>query len=225
MRYAVYWAPSPAHPLWRAGCQWLGRDAERPGAGFPQRDAVDEPRRYGFHATLKPPMTLRAGAAPEAFFAQVAALAARTPRFDMPRLAVDWLSSFMALRPAEAIDASHPLRRLADACVGELDAWREPPSEQALQRRLASSRLDEAHEALLRRWGYAHVFDCWRFHMTLSNRLPEDAALRQRWTQDARQHFSAALAQPLPCDTLCVFVEPSPGAPFVLARRFGLASA
>ena len=64
-RYAVYWTPPADHPLWRAGCDWLGRDAERaqvdrPGEG--PEALTRAPRRYGFHATLKAPMRLRGAA-------------------------------------------------------------------------------------------------------------------------------------------------------------------
>src|SRR5438067_3616826 len=143
-RYAVYWAPVREHPLWGAGCAWLGRDAERDDASLPQRHGMSEPRRYGFHATLKAPLELRAGATADGFIDAVAALAARCENFAMPRLAVAWLADFMALRPVEALAADHSLRRLADACVRELEPWRAPHGKPAL-----------------------HVFEHWRFHMTL----------------------------------------------------------
>ncbi|MFL6661821.1 MAG: DUF1045 domain-containing protein [Rhizobacter sp.] len=218
-RHAVYWAPAPEHPLWDAGCRWLGRDPARPDAPLPPRDGVDEPRRYGFHATLKPPMALREGATDEAFLAAVDALAARLSRFAMPPLQVAWLGDFIALRPLPRIDASHPLRRLADVCVSELDAWRAPPAEDDLRRRIDKGRLDPSQQALLRRWGYPHVFEHWRFHMSLTGSLPDDAALRDRWFTEATRHFAPALAVPLEADAVCVFTEPAPGAPFVLTRR------
>ena len=62
-RVAVYYAPAADDPLWARGCTWLGRDPET-GVELPQPDIdgiaaqVTEPRRYGFHATLKPPMQL-----------------------------------------------------------------------------------------------------------------------------------------------------------------------
>ena len=28
VRYALYFAPAAGHPLWTAGCDWLGRDPE-----------------------------------------------------------------------------------------------------------------------------------------------------------------------------------------------------
>src|SRR5260221_14664685 len=72
-RMALYWAPPADSALWRFGSAWLGRNAET-GADRPppaletgmdagwQQDATAEPRRYGLHATLKPPFRLASGA-------------------------------------------------------------------------------------------------------------------------------------------------------------------
>ncbi len=225
-RFAVYYAPEPTHPLWDAGCNWLGRDPSRPEVRVAPREATGEPRRYGFHATLKPPMRLRAGSKFDEFLEGVAALAAGTARFEMPALEVRTLGRVSALRPAEAIDAGHPLRRLADACVRELDPWRAPADARETQRRLADPSLSSTQKELLKRWGYAHVFEHWRFHMTLSDSLPDDAAgaaRRELLRQEAQRHFAAALAQPLACESVCVFCEPAEGAAFVLTHRFRLA--
>lgn len=72
----------------------------------------------------------------------------------------------------------------------------------------------------------AHVLDDWRFHMTLSDSVAGWPAARVDALKDAAEaHFAQALAQPLRCEALCVFVEPSPGAPFELRHRFALAGA
>ena len=87
-RYAVYFAPPVATPLGQVGSWWLGRNAETnecitpPGvAGLaPERLAAltEAPRRYGFHATLKPPMRLRDGCTYEDFEAPAHAWASRS---------------------------------------------------------------------------------------------------------------------------------------------------
>ncbi|HUG21293.1 DUF1045 domain-containing protein [Piscinibacter sp.] len=121
------------------------------------------------------------------------------------------------------MDAAHPLRRLADACVAELDGWRHALSEAQWLRR--SAGIEPGRQAMVRRFGYPHVFEHWRFHMTLSNCVPpESAALRERLLRQAVTHFGAALALPLHCESLSVFVEPAEGEPFVLAHRFPLAA-
>jgi Protein of unknown function (DUF1045) len=220
MRFAVYYTPPADHPLWRAGCAWLGRDAAGPVTP-PACEQVRTPWRYGFHATLKAPMRLLAGCDEAGLRAALAALAASTPRFQMPQLAVAGLSDFIALRPVDPIAPSHPLRRLADACVTELDRFRAPPTAADMQRRLAMP-LGPGQQAMLFRYGYPHVLDQFRFHMTLSDRLPDEPAIVHRLQQAAIAHFADALAQPLACDALSLFIEPEAGRPLVLAQHFPL---
>ena len=221
MRFALYYAPPEDHPLWQTGCEWLGRD---PSAGRPIGQApafAQDPWRYGFHATLKPPMRLQPPHREADLLRAVQALAQRHRSFAMPPLEVGTLAGFVALRPVQSLPATHPLQRLADDCVQQLDHFRAPPVASEIARRNGQP-MDDEQRALLQRWGYAHVLSHWRFHMTLSDTLASDAQ-RQDIVQRARRHFAATLEAPLVCDALCVFVEPAPGAPFVLAHRFALA--
>lgn len=223
-RHAVFFAPPPTHPLWRAGCEWLQRDPSAIEAPAPQRAHVREPWRYGFHATLKPPMRLAEGRDEASLHEAIERLAQRTPAFEMPRLSVQWLSGFLALRPAEPLSRRHPLHRLADECVSQLDAWRAPPTPEETQRRLRL-QLDDEQRGLLQRYGYPHVMGRWRCHMTITDSLPQDAGLRASLQREAERHFAHALAQPLACDALCLFVEPLPGTAFRLVRRYPLGPA
>lgn len=171
-RYAIYWAPSPAHALWPLGCAWLGRDARagrEPGA--PARTHVAAPWRYGFHATLKAPMALRDGVLESDLLAAVHRVAARHRPFPLPTLRVGLLHDFVALRPQEEIPAGHPLRDLADACVVRLDDFRAAPSAAERARR-STAGLGARQRDQVERFGYAHVLDDWRFHITLSDPLP-----------------------------------------------------
>lgn len=220
-RHALYYAPPPTHALWRAGCEWLQRDPAAPEAPPPQRAHVREPWRYGFHATLKPPIRLADGRDEASLLEAIEHLAQRTAAFEMPALSVQWLSGFLALRPIETLSRRHPLHRLADECVARLDPWRAPTTPEETQRRL-KLRLDDEQQDLLQRYGYPHVMGRWRFHMTLTDALPHDSGLRAAMQAEAERCFAAALAQPLVCDSLCLFVEPAPGAPFRLVRRFPL---
>lgn len=221
-RYALYYAPPPTHVLWRAGCEWLQRDPSVADASPPRRAHVREPWRYGFHATLKPPMHLAEGHDEAGLLEATARLAQRTPRFEMPALSVQWMSGFLALRPDKPLSRTHPLHRLADDCVVQLDAWRAPPTPEETQRRLELALDDEQHDHL-QRYGYPHVLARWRFHMTLSDALPPDVSLRAALQRDAERFFKTALSQPLACEALSVFVEPAPGEPFRLMRQFPLA--
>ncbi|MFY7942200.1 MAG: DUF1045 domain-containing protein [Burkholderiaceae bacterium] len=219
-RYALYFAPSADHPLWVAGCTWLGRDAQ---AGKtlspPARPEVSTPWRYGFHATLKAPLRLQPGLTENDFLQAVQAWASHQPAFLMPALEVAELGDFLALRPTTPPAAGHPLRRLADACVLELDPWRAALTE-AQQRRYLQPHLTPGQQGHVERLGYAHVLEDWRFHMTWSTGLsaPERAALRPL----AEAHFTAALGEPLWCGELCVFTEGAAEAPFFLTQRFAM---
>jgi len=222
-RYAIYYAPAAEHPLGQAGAEWLGReasDASDQGPAPPQRT---DPWRYGFHATLKAPLRLPPGRDESQLHEALQAFAARRPAFEMPLLAVDRLAGFIALRPAQALPPEHPLWRLADACVRELDRLRAAPTPAELARRLGQP-LDAAAQLRLQQWGYPHVLEGWRFHMTLSNALPD--AERETLMAAARLHFQAALAlQPLHCSDICLFKQPAPDAPFLLQQRYRLAGA
>lgn len=231
-RYAIYWVPAADHALWRAGCAWLGRDPEQPhgprAAGL-RDDHRAQPRRYGFHATLKAPMHLAPGSDGDDLSQAIQTLARAHAPFRMPALAVATLHSFVALRPRDSteIGAAHPLRRLADACVRDLDGFRAPPGREERAHRAARTDLGEDARRHLARWGYPWVFDSWRFHMTLTDDLPDDApagACRARLVGEAQHAFGDALAGPLEGDAIALFVEDAPGAPFRLARRFALAA-
>jgi len=217
VRAALYYAPVLNDPLWAAGCGWLGRDPET-AARLPlpaDRDAVTaEPRAYGFHATLKPPMRLRGTW--DSFIASADALAARTVPFDLPPLAVADLSGFLALRETAPCP---PLHALADSYVEAVDAFRLPPTDAELTRRRGAG-LSSLQEAMLTRWGYPYVFAAWRFHMTLTRRLSD--AERPAWHAAAAAHFTAALAVPRRVEDICVFAQPGPDQPFTLAERLTL---
>jgi putative phosphonate metabolism protein len=178
-RYAVYYTPPPG-ALAEFGAGWLGWDVAR-GARAPRTIPVEDaeeivatPRRYGFHATLKPPFRLAGGRSRDELEAAVAALAAATPAVRGARLHLQRLGPFLALVPA----TDHtPFSRLGDAMVRDLDAFRLPPSEAEIARRRAAG-LTPAQDAHLLRWGYPYVFEEFRFHMTLSGRLGAETAAR-----------------------------------------------
>ena len=220
-RYAVYWAPSATHPLWTAGCEWLGHDracVER----LPEEAlhaATVEPRRYGFHATLKAPMRLASGVSTDRLFEAVHALAGTIAPFELPRLAVDRLDRFVALRPRVPIGATHPLRLFADRCVHGLDAQRAPLDDAELQARARG--LDARGRELLVVHGYQYVLERWRFHMTLTDPIEDDDEARAA-IEAATRHFAPALAAPLGVTSLAIFVQAEPGLPFVLVERVAL---
>jgi putative phosphonate metabolism protein len=220
-RVAIYYAPSPDDPLAAAGAAWLGRDAERRiGLAQPALPDIaaltEEPRRYGFHATLKPPMQLAQGRTWFAFVAAARAVAASIAPFDLPPLHVADLHGFLALRET-AFCA--PLQALCDRYVAELDDFREPPDAAELQRR-RQAHLNAPHHAMLERWGYPYVFETWFFHMTLTRRL--DDAEKARVKPQAEAFFAEAVAVPRQVRDICLFTQALPDSDFVIVERLAL---
>lgn len=222
-RYAVYFAPPNAGALWSFGCAWLGRDPEgrqavpRPEvAGFePARleEITAAPRRYGFHATLKPPFALAPGHDRAALLSAVRAFAASRAPAAGPPLALTRLGNFLALAPSGAAPA---IEALAAAAVEDLDAFRAPPGEAELARRRAAG-LDRHEEALLARWGYPYVMDRFRFHLTLTGPFGRDEA--DRLTEALAPLVAPFGESNLAVGELALFEEPGPGDPFRLILR------
>jgi len=220
-RAAVYYAPRPDDPLFAEAAAWLGRnpesDAPMPQPLMPDIEAVTaEPRLYGFHATLKPPMRLAEGRRWFDLLEAASTLANRTAPFSLPELRVSDVFGFLALR--ETVPCP-PLQALADACVTQLDPFRAQPSDEELARR-RRARLTPQQEAMLVRWGYPYVFESWFFHMTLTRRLT--VAEKAVFLPSAERYFARAIAVPRRVADICLFVQDSPGAPFVVARRLPL---
>lgn len=220
-RVALFYASAPDDPLHARGASWLGRDPETGGA-CPQPDVPDiasftaEPRLYGFHATLKPPMTLRDGVSWDEMVLATRAVAATVPAFALPPLAVADLHGFLALRETEPCPA---LQALADACVAGVDHLRVPPDEAELAKR-RRTRLTHAQDANLLRWGYPYVFATWYFHMTLTRRLSAEEHAQIRPAAEA--WFAPALVARRQVNGISLFVQRGTGAPFVLAERVPL---
>ena len=220
-RVAIYYAPLADDALTTLGTAWLGRD---PMTNAPTaQPAVDgiheftaEPRRYGFHATLKPPMRLRPGTDWAVFMTAIRAVAAEIPAFDLPHLAVTDLRGFLALRETSSCPS---LQLLADRCVEQLDDFRLPATAQEMARR-RQAWLTADQEAMLVRWGYPYVFGSWFFHMTLTRRLSD--AEKALVLPAAEAWFAPALRTPRRVQDICVFTQATPDAAFTLAERVRL---
>ncbi|MCX5493136.1 DUF1045 domain-containing protein [Kaistia dalseonensis] len=225
MRYAIYATPAADHPLTRAATSWLGRDAfdgavgplpsiEGLAAGSIEEYLAD-PARYGFHATLKAPFTLAEGSDPAELVAAIDAFAAISAPILLPELVIRRLGRFFAFVPNE------PVRALDDwvaEIVTHFEPFRAPLSEADIARRKAAG-LTLAEENNLLRWGYPYVFDAFRFHMSLTGRVPKEDM--ERVDQALRAHFAAFDGRPLLIDRLALFIEPERGAPF-LVHHVGL---
>ena len=184
-RYAVYVAPAADSALWRFGSAVLGYDAES-GADISQlvppgtacerfRELTTDPRVYGFHATIKAPFRLAPGEGEERLRAAFDRFAASRRQFQLPRLvprAIGGRSgegAFIALVEAQPTPALAALER---ATVEAFEPFRANLSSADYARR-QPHRLTSQQRAYLDRYGYPYVFEEFRFHMTLTNRVPE----------------------------------------------------
>lgn len=226
-RVALYAAPDPGSDGWERGSEWLGRcAARRCDLPMPAIDGVDaatrqavtaDPRRYGWHATLKAPFRLAQRSDLMALRDAVAAICNDHGPIDLGALQVARLGSFLALRPEQALPA---LAALADDCVRRLQPLAAPLSEAELARRRRAPLTPE-EDALMLEWGYPWVLHRFRFHFSLTGSLagvPDDVVGRL-WSAATRQF--AALA-PMRLDRLSIFIEPAPGADFVLLEQMEL---
>ena len=221
IRVAIYYAALPDDPLTRLSSCWLGRDPVTNAAvERPALDGIDEitaePRGYGFHATLKPPMRLAEGISWTSFAAAVREVATGIAPFELPPLAVADLRGFLALRETATCTA---LQALADVCVEQLDTFRAPASREELARR-RRARLTPEQDAMLTRWGYPYVFGTWFFHMTLTRRLSDME--KAVFLPAAQSWFAPALAVRRRVADICLFTQVAPGAAFNLAERIAL---
>lgn len=214
-RYGIYYTATG--DLAARGAAWLGWDCFA-GAicAQPKLDGVDlsalteRPRRYGFHATLKAPFALAQGcheadliAAAEGFGAGHAA--AQAGGLEVTRLG-RWLALTL-VRPEQGVS------ELAAQIVETFDPFRAPLSPADLAKR-RGRRLTEAQERNLTRWGYPHVFESFRFHMTLSAPSAEVETLKPL----AEQHFADVLPRPFLLDAITVVGEDAAGRFHQIAR-------
>jgi len=229
VRYAVYFAPDESSAWWRFGARWLGRDAatgearEQPAIEGIDRESfralTAEPRRYGFHATLKAPFALRSRAARVELAAAVERFCAARLPFQMPPLEVARVDDFLAFVPA-----AHETRinELAADCVRELDAFRAPATPAELARRRGKA-LSTRQDRYLEEWGYPYVLADFRFHLTLTGSLdgvsPHHSAAV---LAAARENATALAGEPLWFDAVCLFEQADAAGPFRLAARFPL---
>lgn len=202
------------------GASWLGWDVVNGQASrqpdLPDlRDITMTPRKYGFHGTLKPPFRLKDGRTVADLEKAVAELAASLAPAICDGLALTTLGRFLALTPHGDTTA---LQRVATACVSTLDDFRAPASDAELARRRASG-LTARQDALLVQWGYPYVMEEFRFHLTLSGQLPEDAITT--WS-DTVQRMLPALPAPFILDQIALCGEREDGH-FEMLHRYTLA--
>ncbi|QRI61567.1 DUF1045 domain-containing protein (plasmid) [Shinella sp. PSBB067] len=229
MRYALYFTPPASDPLTLSAQRWLGRNAftsaalAQPAiAGFDAAalsGLTADPRRYGFHATLKAPFCLAEGRSEAELVAEIGRFVSQAEPFEIPEVVVGRLGSFFALVPG---DHCNELQTFAGEVVRRFERFRAPLTSADIARR-KPDELNAAERQNLVQWGYPYVFDEFRFHMTLTGRV---AAERRDAVENVLlDHFAAFHGRPLPVAGLALFREPARGADFTVHSLFPLGGA
>jgi putative phosphonate metabolism protein len=228
-RVAIYAAPEAGSPWWQQGSEWLGRCAHHQRVlAQPTIEGVEastlarltaDPRRYGWHGTLKAPFRLAEGVGLAQLSDAVNRLCQQHRPFELTGSRVARMGRFLAWRPESPV---LPLQRLAASCVTQLHSLAAPLTPKEMERRRQAGLTPE-QDALMRDWGYPWVLDQFRFHFSLTGPLdtaPADTV--NTLAVAATAHFSAL--PPMRLDHVSIFVEPAAGGDFVLwqQRKLGI---
>ncbi|WP_440642710.1 DUF1045 domain-containing protein [Bradyrhizobium sp. PUT101] len=225
-RYAIYFSAGADSALSCFGAELLGYDAYTGDeVSFPQealrvapdwRDITADPRKYGFHATLRAPMTLVSGRTEAELMAACATFAGQSRTIPVIRPVVDTISGFIAVIPAAPVDA---LQQFAADCVHEFDSIRAALTAEDRARR-KPEKLTERQRDYLDRWGYPYVMEEFRFHMTLTGRL--DAERRGPILEMLRARFASLRLGALAIDRLALFKQDDAKARFRIIGEWAL---
>jgi len=224
-RYAIYFVPDPDTAFYRFGAAALGYDCFT-GADIPTLDALPvdagawreltrEPRRYGFHATLKAPFRLAEGRTEAELIGEFAEFSSQIDIAATIEPMVCLWQGFVAIVP---VTVRPGLDRLAASCVKHFDGFRAALTGADRSRRFAA-HLTARQIGHLERWGYPYVFEDFRFHMTLTGALSggcQEPMLAYLQGGFAGSHGDG----PIRIDRLALLRQDNPGARFVvLAHR------
>lgn len=220
-RFGIYFAPARNSELARFGARWLGWNCQ--SAEFVPQMKVDgldvehltrNPRKYGFHGTLKAPFELAQNMTFEELDRTAKAFAKCHGSFSLGQFSVQD-RGYLTIAP---IKQSAELTDFAVDCVKGFEPFRAPLDMSALAKRRAAG-LSERQEALLNKWGYPYVLDEFRFHLTLTSRI--DAETRARVMPILQEFMGPKLATPLEMQEICIFGERHHGQ-FEIIRRYAL---
>ena len=183
-RYAVFYTPHNG-PLSAFGASWLGWDiahgttVDHPDLGdLDIAKITDVPQKYGLHGTIKPPFSLATGRTLRDLQSAMTALCSDLQPVVLDGLELTTLGRFLALCPRGDTSA---LNNIAAMTVEHLDSFRAPLTDGELARR-RTGNLTHAQVENLQKWGYPHVMDAFRFHITLTGKLDKETLTKVKST-------------------------------------------
>lgn len=173
---------------------------------------VEEPRRYGFHATLKAPMRLDKAVSYNDFRITVKELANNLRAVELGILKPTQIGNFLALKTDDINHAA--VATLAWKCTRELDRFRAPLNDHERNKR---PNLSVSQQKNLEQWGYPYVGNSFRFHMTLTSQLSQ-ADLNRAGKLLASKVPNEATS----LNSISIFGDPGASKPFEFVERFDL---
>jgi putative phosphonate metabolism protein len=216
-RYAIYYIPDL--PLFQIGSDWLGWNSitgQETTLSADHRRITDRPRKYGFHATVKPPFSLASnstqGDLQDAFQTFCATVSPATGG----TLKISRLGRFLAMTQDVQ---SNEMTELAASTVSHFDKFRAPLSDNDIEKR-RQRRLTPQQHALMLRWGYPYVMQEFKFHMTLTGPLAPNEI--DAIEHDANTRFQEFIGQPLKIASLALLGEDSDSGRFHVVDKLSL---
>lgn len=206
-RYAIYGVPG-IEPEASGVAVRLREAADAWYATHP--DITEHPRRYGFHATLKPPFKLAPDRTLAELEAALTAFAGTRHPVMLHSLRPTALGAFRALVPA---GPTHQVDALAADVVREFEPFRAPLRPEDIARR-RPEHLTPRQRELLDSYGYPYVLDEFQLHLTLTDSLRGSLDDTDAVDQAIAQHFAEFDGRDVPLTSITLLVEPERGANF-----------
>ncbi len=222
-RYALFFTLPEENLLYQMASAWLEYNAY---TGLPPRESIlpcpdpsilrSTPAKYGFHATLKAPFRLKPGVTIDQLTDKIRLFCKTQQPFESEPLTIDRVGHRLAL--ASKKQCPH-MALLAEKCLRVFEPFRAELNEMEYRRR-KPEKLSPRQLALLDEWGYPFVLDEFRFHMTLTNRLPEGQI------NPAGEYlsglFGSGIDQTLKVDRIYLFHQPNNTEQFRIISGFQL---
>lgn len=228
-RYAIYLTLVEHSPLYQLAATWLQHDIYKRHCPESEHKALKDLNRarrytakasqYGFHATLKPPFTLKKGHSSGELIKAFRDFAKQQQSFECGPLILSELAGFIALVCAGNNDR---LNALASNCVTTFESFRQSLTSHEIKKRRPET-LSARQWQLLERWGYPYVMDEFRFHMTLTDTLPAEDM--KRITPLLADYLNPYLNQPLMVNQISLLYQPNTASPFVVLETGALGAA
>jgi len=212
-RYAVYFAPSEQSQLGEFGQHVLQRTACE--HDHPIRLSVTEKAaHYGFHSTFKAPMELAPGCSEQSLLEAVQVYSKTKQQVPLIGLTPSIVDGFHALTLPDSPDVD----AFAADVMRTFDAFRAPLTDADRERR-RPAQLPARQRQYLEAFGYPHVLEEFKFHMTLSKRIESDkeSASYHQWLV---QQFETKVTQQAWLDQLAVFWQPNRATAFTRIAEF-----